>query len=268
MLLAMALDDDVAEVSFADLGGRVLLIMAAEIEARAVFKAFGSAHTVGSRAGYSVSPWVRVDLDARWSLLITGIGKVNAAGALAWLLAKCPAEFDAAINIGIAGVLPHSGNRGPLPIGAAVFAKPSVYGDEGVRTPTAFKTCADLGFGIGGERFPGPNVPVLARLREVRDSVDVAGPVATVSSCSGTDAEADEIVRRTGALAEGMEGAALAHVAFLMGIPLAEVRVISNTTGDRDRQRWDVPRALVRLTDLVRSWREATGGTGAGAVID
>lgn len=36
-----------------------------------------------------------------------------------------------------------------------------------------------------------------------------------------------------------MEGAAVLLAAHRLGIPAAEIRVISNTTGDRDRQVWD-----------------------------
>jgi futalosine hydrolase len=52
---------------------------------------------------------------------------------------------------------------------------------------------------------------------------------------------------RTGAVAEAMEGAAVVHAALRAGVPGLEVRAISNTTGDRPTQRWDMPAAFAAL---------------------
>jgi futalosine hydrolase len=77
------------------------------------------------------------------------------------------------------------------------------------------------------------------------------GRIAAVSECSGTDARATEIVKRTNAIAEGMEGAAIALVAQRLRRQWAEIRVISNTTGDRDRQVWKAKDAAEQLGDLA-----------------
>jgi futalosine hydrolase len=61
---------------------------------------------------------------------------------------------------------------------------------------------------------------------------------------------------RTGAVAEAMEGAAVALVAHRLRIPMAEVRVVSNTTGSRPRQVWDLKGALARLSDLAAALRD------------
>ena len=67
---------------------------------------------------------------------------------------------------------------------------------------------------------------------------------------------AHEVARRTRAVAEAMEGAAVGFTARRLGLAtgsapaFAELRVISNTTGDRSRQVWDLPRALSRLEQL------------------
>jgi futalosine hydrolase len=76
------------------------------------------------------------------------------------------------------------------------------------------------------------------------------GVIATVSTCSGTDARAAAIAQRTGAIAEAMEGAAVALAALRIGgpgFPVLEVRAISNTTGDRPRQRWDLEAGFAGL---------------------
>jgi futalosine hydrolase len=76
------------------------------------------------------------------------------------------------------------------------------------------------------------------------------GVIATVSTCSGRDDLARAVATRTGAAAEAMEGAAVALAARRMNVRYGEVRAVSNTTGDRDRQRWAIGPALAVLSDL------------------
>ncbi len=49
-----------------------------------------------------------------------------------------------------------------------------------------------------------------------------------------------------------MEGAAVVHAARRLHAPAIEIRVVSNTTGDRERQRWDLPAALRELSAAMR----------------
>jgi futalosine hydrolase len=56
-----------------------------------------------------------------------------------------------------------------------------------------------------------------------------------------------------------MEGAAAVHAARRLGVAGIELRTVSNTTGDRDRQAWDLGRALAALGESVRSALDALG---------
>lgn len=165
--------------------------------------------------------------------------------------------------MGLCGALPASALSGvvsnSLAIGSAIVASLSIYGDEGVPTPDdRFTDIATLGFapnvGLGEE----PSIAVHGdeTLRAaLRPLADADGVIATVSECSGTDSRAALIAARTGAVAEAMEGAAIGFtLRRLVGrhVPFAELRVVSNTTGDRTRQVWDARAALSRLEDLVR----------------
>ena len=70
------------------------------------------------------------------------------------------------------------------------------------------------------------------------------GPFVTVSCCSGTAALGEAMAARfPGALCEGMEGAALAHVAAIYQVPLLELRAVSNLVEDRDMSRWRIREA-------------------------
>jgi futalosine hydrolase len=48
-----------------------------------------------------------------------------------------------------------------------------------------------------------------------------------------------------------MEGAAVVHAANRVGAPAIEVRAISNTTGNRNTQEWDIPLALQNLDAAI-----------------
>ena len=67
----------------------------------------------------------------------------------------------------------------------------------------------------------------------------------TVTCSTGTDSAARAIEERTGGAVESMEGAAVAHVAHLHGIPVGEVRGISNIVTDRDTSSWRLKEAAV-----------------------
>ena len=169
-----------------------------------------------------------------------GIGRTNAAASTTESILR-HGPFAAVINAGVAGVLP----GGKLALGDTLVASACVYAEEGLLTPAGFVDMAAMGFSLGD--FEGNTVPVDDRLLSRLAGLFRTGPIATVATCSGTDAAAESVARRTGAVAEAMEGAAVVHAARRLGVPAIELRVISNTTGDREDQEWDLAGALVVL---------------------
>lgn len=227
-----------------------LLVTAAPAESRAVAGALGVRPPAADWSPVPAGPGIH--------LVQSGVGKVNAAAAV--LLALPLVRPASVVNLGICGSLP---GPAPAPLGAVVLATASVYADEGVQTPDAFLTLDALGFPLGGASFSGSGVagdgPLLARLAQGLPG-HVVGAVATVSTCSGTDALAAAVAARTGGVAEAMEGAAIAHALARLPAPrpaFAEVRVVSNTTGDRASQRWEMKAALARLGEVARAVAEA-----------
>lgn len=223
------------------------MVVAAPSEARAV-RAGLEARQASDEAPVA-APWALCEPAPGYDLLLTGVGKTNAAAGVARLCD--PQRHGAILNIGIGGSLP----GGPA-LGSLVVATASVYADEGLQTPDGFTDCAALGFPLGP--FAGSSVPAdPGMLRVLGRLADLAGLVATVSTCSGTDALARVVASRTGAVAEAMEGAAVGHVASRLGVPFIEVRAISNTTGDRPAQRWEIRQALSAMTRLIGQIRTA-----------
>jgi futalosine hydrolase len=231
---------------------RTLLVIAAPKEAEAVLRGLGA-------SGESTINWTPRALSARFDLVVTGVGKANAAGATARALDL--SRHRAVINMGVSGALPASGLR----IGDVVDAERSVYGDEGSSNPPPgrFTTIAEMGFGPladlcgpgnGMDGMAVPAAPILWPRRAEFPALPIrCGGVATVSTCSGNDALALEIERRTGALAEDMESAAVGFTVARLapGIAFSALRVISNTTGNRLAQTWNLTAALSRLREIA-----------------
>lgn len=238
----------------------ILLAAAAPAEARAVLAGIGaepladSLTPPGQRMGSKPKhdwPWTRLEVNDRFHLVLTGVGKANAAAAVARTLD--PTLHSCVLSVGIAGALPGSG----VEIGQSICATACVYADEGVLTPDGFMDCAEIGFPLGPFGGKIIRVPdeIIGRLSCLADRT---GPIATVSTCSGTDELAATVAERTGALAEAMEGAACAHIASLLGVAAGELRTISNRTGDRSAGGWDVPRALSRLRQVIGALARTT----------
>ena len=203
---------------------RILVIVAVEAERAAL----------GARC--LAAPEVRV--------VVAGIGRTNAAAATAEALTEARATgapFAAVISTGIAGALPGSN----LALGTVIVADACVYAEEGIALPEGQGDMRVLGFPLGD--FEGNRVPVDGALLVAFRALGPACEIATVATCSGTDAAALSVRTRTGAMAEAMEGAAVVHAARRVGVPAIEIRSISNTTGDRATQRWDIAAAFAAL---------------------
>jgi len=221
-----------------------LLVVAAPAEAKAVLNGLGLVDELADE-------WSPRQVEPGLVLVRTGVGKANAAAAVG--MALCSRTYNAVVNLGIAGALP---SRQPLQIGDSIAATRSVYADEGLELPDgSFVGCSAMGFPLGPFGDSGvPGCPEL--LDRVRPLISMMSAVATVSTCSGTDALARCVMDRTGAAAEAMEGAAVGQVAMKLGVPFLELRVISNTTGNRDDQVWSISESLARLGTLAGEVRE------------
>jgi futalosine hydrolase len=183
-------------------------------------------------------------------VLVTGVGAVNAACALTRFLEREGAR--AIVSCGIGGAYPDSG----LPLASAVWAESECYGDLGAGSSTGFLDMRALGLPViaGGEPVYN-RIPISIRPR------GTTAAFVTVNTCTGDDTAAREIAARTGGGVESMEGAAIAHVALLYGIPVGEVRGISNPVGNRDRTAWRVREAATAAQEaLLDAWRKGELG--------
>lgn len=179
------------------------------------------------------------------ALLRTGVGPVNAAHALTLFLARERAE--SVVCCGVGGAYP-----GTLDMLEVACAETETYADLGADSPEGFLDMARLGFPVI-EREP----PLYNRLPLAVFPSERRLGFATRTTCTGTDEAAREIAARTGAAVESMEGAAVVHVCLRLGVPVGEVRAVSNMAGDRDRGAWRVREAAAAAQDAVLGWIEA-----------
>ena len=188
-------------------------------------------------------------------VVVSGVGRVNAAVATT-LAVTSRSSPPMVVSAGVAGALPSpADSQSPPAIGSIVIGDRAVYAEEGMISSEGFTTISDMGFPVatfarGNSILPDPDA--LDRLRRSVPEARV-GSIATVATCSATDELADEIALRTGSVAEAMEGAAVIHAARLLGAAAVEIRTISNRTGERARQGWDLEAALSALDAVARA---------------
>ncbi|EGE42760.1 futalosine hydrolase [Streptomyces griseus] len=213
---------------------RVLVVTAVPVERDAVTRAFGGAPEAVALPGGELHRRGAFDV------LAGGAGPAAAAAATAFALASASAPYGLVVSAGIGGAFT------PLtPLGSLVVASDLVAADLGADTPDGFLPVTALGF--GRDRFTAP--PAL--VREVAAAAGAAaGPVLTVSTVTGTaERAADLLAAHPGALAEAMEGFGVAEAAARAGLPVMELRAVSNAVGPRDRDAWRIGDALAALTD-------------------
>ena len=187
-------------------------------------------------------------------VVTTGIGAVNASSSITERIftGTKPAVI---INLGLGGILPFNN----LKIGDVVVAEKSVYYEEGIQMPSGWKPLNSIGFNLLSNKEDGntfyPSNDLFESIKGIKFPSKKLnfGGIATVSTISGTDMHAQSVQSRTNCVAEAMEGAAVIHVANKNNIPAIEIRVMSNTTGNRDDQIWDLQKSLKTMSDVANA---------------
>ena len=228
---------------------RLLVVTAVAPEAAAVLRGVQTAipHSGGQDVGPVPHPLpggYALERCGPVDVLAAGVGPAAAAAGTATALTLAAYDrtaYDLVVSAGIAG------GFAPLaPLGCAVVAEAIVAADLGAETPEGFATVTELGFGRVRHRT-AHCAPVAAALRAAGLPTAV-GPVLTVSTVTGSAARAAELTgRHPGAVAEAMEGFGVAEAAAAHGVPVLELRTVSNAVGPRDRAAWRIGEAFAAL---------------------
>jgi futalosine hydrolase len=202
--------------------------------------------------------------DAGFDVLAAGVGPAAAAAGTAGALTRAALAgnpYDLVVCAGIGGGFGSGGDAGGVAVASAIVAA-----DLGAQTSEGFRSVAELGFGTDTHRPPEDLARAVAEAAGGGggDGSAAYGPVLTVSTVTGTAERAVELARlHPGAVAEAMEGFGVAEAAAAQGVPVLEVRTISNPVGLRNRAAWRIPEALATLTEVfgkiapvVEGWKE------------
>ncbi|MEU6448654.1 futalosine hydrolase [Streptomyces sp. NPDC046979] len=230
---------------------RVLVATAVPAERDAVARAFPAPAAGLSRPGVALH---RLP-DGGPDLLAAGVGPALAAASTAAALTAAAldgAPYGLVVSAGIGGGFPPH-----APVGSLVVADAITAADLGAETADGFLPVTDLGFGTVTHHPPPALVRATAAATGARP-----GTVLTGSTVTGTAERAALLrARHPHALAEAMEGFGVAEAAAAHGVPVLELRAVSNPVGPRDRAAWRIGEALAALTDafgklapVLRSW--------------
>lgn len=201
---------------------RILIMTSVEAERDAILRGIGT--------------------DSRIDVMLAGVGPISAGIQTTKALAED--KYDLVINMGIAG-----GFVGKAEVGSLVVANEIVSADLGAESPEGFITLDELGFGASTRvKTDGDLVEVLLEAIKGAGISVCAGNILTLSTVTGTAETTSKLqLREPGASAEAMEGYGVAMAAKEFGVPVLEIRSISNPIGPRDRSAWRIKEALVTL---------------------
>ncbi|GAA2548116.1 MULTISPECIES: futalosine hydrolase [Streptomyces] len=229
---------------------RVLVATAVPVERDAVAQAYAGPPSEASLPGATL---LRTPTGP--DVLAAGVGPALAAASTAAALTAAAlggTPYDLVVSAGIAGGFPPD-----APLGSLVVADEITAADLGAETADGFLPVTELGFGTVTHRPPAALVRAAAAAAGA-----LTGTVLTVSTVTGTAARAAGLrARHPRALAEAMEGFGVAEAAAAHGVPVLEVRAVSNPVGPRDRAAWRIGDALTALTEgfgklapVLESW--------------
>ncbi len=168
-------------------------------------------------------------------VIITGIGKTNAAISLTHFLSKPGYKGTTPLLLGIAGAYRSSG----VQIGDICTVQWDYFVDEAE---------------FDGAKLRGISVCDGNRARFAPYGHDLAVCDAnTVSMLAGTDEIAEVYRSESGAAIESMEGAAFAAAAAKYGVEAMQVRAVSNYCGAKETRQWNPKPALEKLKEFVNT---------------
>ncbi len=186
-----------------------------------------------------------------------GIGAATMAIQATRLLSHCP--IRKLILFGCGGAYPGSN----LCLGDIALACSETFGDLGSQSTDGFIPLQKMGIPLQPE-FTPPAEQTFKLSSELLDWAATilpqakSGPFVTVNCCSANEELSQQLRYRTGGICENMEGAAIAQLCELMNIPMLELRGISNPTGTRDSNQWNLKlgaeSAQQALLKLLQEW--------------
>jgi len=180
------------------------------------------------------------------SFLVTGIGVLNSYASLVRFHLNTP--VDRVLQIGIAGAYTTTREEAKA-LGTPVIINKEVVADLGAEDFDSFLSLSDLALGEL-EYYESKNLDIFDDL--FGDSLKTLPIVtgATVNTATGKEATGIIRAEKYGVEVESMEGAGALKFGEDFGIPVLQIRSISNIATTRNRESWDIIGAMKSLRNL------------------
>ncbi len=177
-------------------------------------------------------------------LLITGVGTTATAFALGQYLGQV--ETNLMINAGIAGSFSKKHQ-----IGDVLLVARDRFGDLGVEEADGrFVDVYEL-------EMPAPNTPPYQEGWLINPAAKEQkflpnATAITVQKVHGTKKTIEKISSKYAPDLESMEGAAVHYAALMTGTPFFQIRSISNFVEPRNKDNWDIGKAITSLNQVLQ----------------
>ncbi len=174
--------------------------------------------------------------------LITGVGSTATAFVLGQTFAK--QKFDLAIQAGIGGAFSPD-----VALGTVFNVVSEQFGDLGVEQKDGHLTDV-FEMELADRSAPPFTEGKMLNPAGASDFLPSAKGL-TVNKVHGSEKSIAAIRRKYDADVESMEGAAFFYACLLAGQPFLELRSISNIVEPRNRDNWDLPKAIDALNQTL-----------------
>lgn len=180
------------------------------------------------------------------SHLVTGVGSISTAWALKqWISVN--EKPDLALNAGIAGTY-----KDEFVVGDVVMPVSDCFADAGIEDGGKFLTLTEAGL-KNADEFPFregllfADTRYIVRMKSFLKSVRAI----TVNTATGSEATRKKLTEKFNPDIETMEGATFFYVCTMENIPFLALRAISNRVEPRNRDKWNIPLALDKLSEKL-----------------
>lgn len=192
-------------------------------------------------------------------VLISGVGIHATSYWMGRAMAK--KQYDVAVNLGLAGTF-----RRNVPLGTPCWIVKDRFSELGAEAGNNFIPITDMKLlsehdrpsRDGSVTLEAPiTAPILKKLTKVSG--------ITVNTVHGNEESIEKVQTRYQPVVESMEGAAFLYACLAANVPGYQLRTISNYVEKRNRESWDLVKAVKMLNDLgftlLTEWGKQSPGT-------